>query len=89
MVWTTYSANHFGDKDVPYFKEKIMGLRIHIKEGYLGMCWCGKDAKHTVWCKFLAPILANPECDLPEVKGIWHSVCDDCLKPDAIHKPKD
>ena len=61
-----------------------MGLRIHIKEGYLGQCWCGEDAKHKVWCAFTVPVPAKPEFDLPEVKGIWHFVCDDCLKPDDI-----
>ena len=63
-----------------------MNVTIHVPKGYLGQCMCGKDAKHTVWHEFITPVPARPEFDLPEVKGIWHCVCDDCLKPDDPHK---
>ena len=62
----------------------MSGITIELPKGFMGQCTCGNDAKHTIWAKFLKPIPA--ELGLPECKGIWHCVCDDCLKPDDIHK---
>jgi hypothetical protein len=59
------------------------GATITIPKGYLGDCICGKGpAKHTVWLKFDTPIPHNPVFGFPEYTGVWHNVCDTCLKPD-------
>ena len=69
------------------YNPKTGGATITFPKGYLGDCMCGeREAKHTVWCEFSEPIPAIPKAGLPEVKGIWHNVCNDCLKPDDIIK---
>ena len=76
-----------------------MSVTIRIDPDWLGHCMCGKDAVYTVWCKFKDPVvypdsvhelarLAGTELPKP-AQGIWHNVCDDCVKPDAIHKGAD
>lgn len=59
-------------------------MKIQIKEGYRGMCsrCMEKDGKFRVWFDFSNPIPAQPEHGLPEVKGLWEYVCNECLRPD-------
>ena len=73
-----------------------MGIQITIPQGYMGQCMCGNDAVHTVWCKFRDPLPPSPALiDLAKAAGmeppataigIWHNVCDDCVKPDDTHR---
>ena len=61
-----------------------MSVTITVPKGYMGQCMCGKDAKHKVWMEFTNPS-PHPQvlvdAGIPQPKGIWHNVCDDCLKP--------
>lgn len=65
-----------------------MKVQFMFPKGYKGHCSCGKDAKHTVWLEYKTPIPVPKELDVDfkEWKGIWHNVCDACLKPDDVHK---
>ena len=60
-------------------RTKDGGAKITIPQGYMGQCHCGKDAKHKEWSVFDPPIPASSigGIDFPEVRGIWHYVCDD------------
>lgn len=64
-----------------------MSVQFTITEGYNGECSrCMKaEGKHQVWEEYTTPIPAQhiPELnlDLPEVKGIWMFVCDNCVLP--------
>ena len=64
-------------------------------QGYLGQCMCGADAIHTVWCEFTNPepypasvqkLAKEAGMELPKApKGVWHNVCEACVKPTDRH----
>jgi hypothetical protein len=52
------------------------GVTVQVKRDYKGTCSrCSKrEATTTVWMEF--------KNSTPDMPGVWHSVCDDCVKPD-------
>jgi hypothetical protein len=59
-------------------KDQGNSITIILPKG-MGICHCGKPAKHKEWSKFDPPIPA--QFGFPACHGIWHFVCDKHKNP--------